>query len=201
MLNVLCLEIPQLTPIFTLNQSIKSLNQKTNKYSQVWFSNRRARLRKHTGAGGMPNIGPQISALSLPQYSGNIGNTSSADAHQVASHYDHLMSQAQHAGYPSGFQHSTLMPQNYTGSVHFQHSVDYSKISNEDYTKFTSEQLAKMTQPTSPLSNPIKTYADHMNEANWNQMYGAHHHQVYGPPNEYSQMQQGYSNPNAKYWS
>lgn len=150
----------------------------------------------------MPNIGPQISALSLQQYSGNLTNPSTTDVYQMASHYDNLVSQAQHTSYPSSFQHPTLMPQNYSGTMHFQHNMDYSKMSNDDY-KFTSDQLAKMTQPSSPLSNPIKSYADHMNEANWNQMYGTthHHHQVYGPPNEYSQMQQGYGNANAKYWS
>lgn len=152
----------------------------------------------------MPSIGPQISALSLQQYSNNIPpNASSSDVYQMASHYDSLVSQAQHNTYPSTFQHPTLMPQNYSGTMHFQHSMDYSKMTNDDY-KFTSDQLAKMTQqPTSPLSNQIKSYTDHMNESNWNQMYGtaAHHHQVYGPPNEYSQIQQGYGNSNVKYWS
>lgn len=108
------------------------------------------------------------------------------------------------------------MSQNYSGSVHFQPSIEYgTKLPNEDY-KYSSDQLTKISttpppppisqqtiatvaQPTSAIPTSIKSYTDHMSEANWNQMYG--HHQVYGPPNEYSQMQQNYSNPNAKYWS
>lgn len=99
------------------------------------------------------------------------------------------------------------MSQNYTG--HFEYN---GKLPNEDY-KYPIDQLSKisttpppsqqpnppMVQPTSTLSTTIKSYTDHMNDANWNQMYG--HHQVYGPPNEYSQMQQNFPNSNVKYWS
>lgn len=189
--------------------------------TQVWFSNRRARLRKHTGANNMPNMGPPM-PLAMPQYSSNINNPNQADVHQVA-HYDHLVQQSQHSSYGSGFHHNAtagIMSQNYSGSVHFQPSVEYAtKLPNDDY-KYSSDQLIKMpttpplpastlaptigtsaaAAPSSTLSSSMKTYTDHMNESNWNhQMYS--HHQVYGPPNEYSQMQQNYVNPNPKYWS
>lgn len=182
---------------------------------QVWFSNRRARLRKHTGSNNIPNMGPPITGLSMPQYSGNLNNPNQADVHQVPSHYDHLVQQSQHGGYAPGFYPNTgLMAQNYSGSVHFQPSLEYgTKLPNEDY-KYSSDQIAKMTttpppaqqtavsvsaQPSSTLPLAIKSDTEHMAESNWNQMYG--HHQVYGPPNEYTQMQQSYTNPNAKYWS
>lgn len=178
-------------------------------YIKVWFSNRRARLRKHTGAGNMPNMGPPMPALSMPQYSGNLNNTNAPDVHQVATHYDHLVQQTQHSGgYATGFHHNTsIMPQNYSGSVHFQPTnVDYGKMTGDDYSKYTADQLTKISSPpplppssSTSIPSTIKSYADHMNESNWNQMYG--HHQVYGPPNEYSQMQQNYTNPNSKYWS
>lgn len=156
-----------------------------------------------------------MSALSMPQYSGNLNNPNQTDVHQIPTHYDHLVQQSQHGGYGPGFHHNaSLMPQNYSGSVHFQPSLDYgTKLANEDY-KYSTEQITKMTttpppptqqtgvsvsaQPSSTLPTAIKTYTEHMSESNWNQMYG---HQVYGPPNEYSQMQQNYTNPNAKYWS
>lgn len=158
----------------------------------------------------------------MPQYSGNLNNPNQADVHQVPpSHYDHLVQQSQHSGYAPGFYpNAGLMPQNYSGSVHFQPSLDYgAKLPNEEY-KYTNDQLIKMSttppppppppqqqtavpvsvQPSSTIPLAIKSDAEsHMSEANWNQMYG--HHQVYGPPNEYSQMQQNYTNPNPKYWS
>lgn len=157
-------------------------------------------------------MGPPMSSLSMPQYPTNPINTNVSDVHQASVHYDHLVQQSQHnGGYSTGFHNTGIMsPQNYTGSVHFQPTtVDYAKMNNDDYAKYTSDQLTKMTSspppppppsaPTSSLPPSMKSYSDHMNEANWNQMYG--HHQVYGPPNEYSQIQQNYSNANSKYWS
>lgn len=150
-----------------------------------------------------------MSSLPMPQYGNNTINPNPSEVHQT-NHYDHLVQQTQHtptSSYPTTFHHnSTLLPQNYSGSVHFQQStVDYTKMVNDDYTKFTAEQLAKMTSspppiiPTTPIPTSIKTYTDHMTDNSWNQMYS--HHQVYGPPNEYSQMQTNYVNPNTKYWS
>lgn len=145
-----------------------------------------------------------MSALSMPQYSGNLNNSNSTDVHQVSTHYDHLVQPPQHSGYATGFHHNSgIMAQNYSGSVHFQPTVDYGKLPNDEY-KYSGEQLMKMTTsppppPPTTIPTAIKSYSDHMGEANWNQMYG--HHQVYGPPNEYSQMQQNYPNPNSKYWS
>lgn len=193
------------------------------KYLQVWFSNRRARLRKHTGSNNIPNMGPPMSALAMPQYSGNLNASNQPDVHQVPTHYNHLVQQTQHSGYASGFHpNASLMSQNYSGSVHFQPSFDYAaKSPNEEYKypidqkdyKYPVEQLkmsppptpqqtstALSVQPSSALpTTAAKPYSEHMPESNWSQMYG--HHQVYGPPNEYSQMQQNYINPNAKYWS
>lgn len=143
-----------------------------------------------------------MSSLSMPQYSGNPINTNASDVHQASAHYDHLVQQSQHSGgYSSGFHNAGIMSQNYSGSVHFQPStVDYAKMANDEY-KY-SDQLIKMTgsppPPAPPTALPSSIKYD-MSEANWNQMYG--HHQVYGPPNEYSQIQQNYANPNSKYWS
>lgn len=160
-------------------------------------------------------MGPPMPGLSMPQYSGNLSNQNQTDVHQVPSHYDHLVQQSQHGGYAPGFYpNAGLMPQNYSGSVHFQPSLDYgTKLPNDDY-KYASDHISKMTttppppqqtgvsisaQPSSTLPIAIKSDSEHMTESSWNQMYG--HHQVYGPPNEYTQMQQSYTNPNAKYWS
>lgn len=161
----------------------------------------------------MSNMGTPMSALAMPQYSSNLTNPNQGDVHPVSSHYD-LVQQSQHTGYVGGFHpNSGIMPQNYSGSVHFQPTIDYgTKLPNEDY-KYSNDLIkmsntspppiqqpgtTSVTQSSTSLPSTIKSYADHMNESNWNQMYG--HHQVYGPPNEYSQMQQNY-NPNPKYWS
>lgn len=169
---------------------------------QVWFSNRRARLRKHSGVNAMPHIGSQLSSMSLPQYSGNLPSIPSNDPQQMASHYDHLMSQAQHASYcmPS-FQHSAIASQNYSAQVHFQQGMDYSKVSTDEY-KFSNNQVSKMAPPpTPPLNNLNKSYAEHMHETHWNQLYPPNPHplhQTYEPSNEYPQTQQSYSHFNPK---
>lgn len=85
---------------------------------QVWFSNRRARLRKHTGNSGMP---PGMSAQSLGALSAlslgsmqQYGSSAAADHHQMAG-YD-LMS-AQHS-FAQGFQHGG---HNFSNSMHHMH--------------------------------------------------------------------------------
>lgn len=74
-------------------------------FIQVWFSNRRARLRKHTGSNNIPNMGPPMSTLSMPQYSGNLNNSNQTDVHHQ--HYDILAQQTQHSGYATGFHHNS----------------------------------------------------------------------------------------------
>lgn len=85
---------------------------------QVWFSNRRARLRKHsvTGMSGS-QLSSAISTMSMSQYTGVPSN----EAYQMAAGYE-LMSQNPNA-FASGFQHATgFGAQNYStsGPMHFQ---------------------------------------------------------------------------------
>ncbi|KAJ6645647.1 Protein gooseberry-neuro, partial [Pseudolycoriella hygida] len=158
---------------------------------QVWFSNRRARLRKHAGS-GISSMPPSLSTLSglqiPPQYS---GNPIASDVHQMSSQYDHLVSQSHQHAFTSGFQHPSFAGQNYTNPVHsFQ---DYSKLTAEDYSKLTADQLSKMTPPLAENYTKL--------ESNWSQSFGHTSPQGYHPPvNDYNQMQ-NFANPNAKYWA
>lgn len=80
---------------------------------QVWFSNRRARLRKHVGSGMSSSISA-LSGLPMSQYH---GVTPGSDSYQMSG-YD-FMSQSQ-AGFPATFQHSPFSNSNYnSGSMHF----------------------------------------------------------------------------------
>lgn len=85
---------------------------------QVWFSNRRARLRKHST--GMPgaSLSSAIGSMSMSQYH---GAANEAAAYQMAAGYE-LMSQSQNA-FASSFQHpaASFGPQGYgSSSMHFQ---------------------------------------------------------------------------------
>lgn len=82
---------------------------------QVWFSNRRARLRKHTGA-GIGSIGPPMSTMSMNSMGQYTSVPPPPDSHQMSSY--EFMAQSQHT-FSSGFQHSPFGAQNFTGSMHF----------------------------------------------------------------------------------
>ena len=98
---------------------------------QVWFSNRRARLRKHSGA----NMGPPISSMSsmssISQYHPHSYNhhLTANEAYQM-SNYDFMGSAAaaHHQGFsPSAanFQHSPFQSSGQSfspSSMHFQQS-------------------------------------------------------------------------------
>ncbi|CAD7089574.1 unnamed protein product [Hermetia illucens] len=172
---------------------------------QVWFSNRRARLRKHTGA-GMSSMGPPLSSLSglpissMTQYS---PTAPSSDPHHQMAGYDLVAAQSQHGFTAGSFQHPHFGGQNY-------YHQDYSKLSVEDFSKLAADNASKMTP-----SLPTDSYAKGIAEVNWSQSYGTHPGQTYTHPasNDYAaaaHLHQAntaaaiYSNPvasQAKYWS
>lgn len=98
---------------------------------QVWFSNRRARMRKHSGGSGMGSIGQSIGAIgSIPMSAMSQYGVTPTDSHHHHHHsqmtgYD-LVSQSQHA-FSSGY--SPFGGQNFTGTVHFhQGKFDFFSI-------------------------------------------------------------------------
>ncbi|XP_055908396.1 protein gooseberry-neuro isoform X2 [Eupeodes corollae] len=112
---------------------------------QVWFSNRRARLRKHSGSsGGLSgmNAGLGFGGIPVSSMSGYTQATQSVPGseghhhHHQMSSYD-LMAQSQH-GFASGFQHAHFPAQNY-------YHQDYSKMTMDDFSKITAESVSKMS--------------------------------------------------------
>lgn len=124
---------------------------------QVWFSNRRARLRKHTGSNATPGIAG-YSALPMPQIpcpypGGEIPSLSQhhpqhPDAwhHQKYANYNQLMAQSQHlnqafqnAAFPStsGSTFSHLVTG--TSSTHSQ--ILESSVPRNDYARYPNNDV------------------------------------------------------------
>lgn len=90
---------------------------------QVWFSNRRARLRKH--APGQTSMGPPISSNS--HYSHQHTSSLTNETYQMMNNFDFLNSTGHNqSSFAAGFQHNSFVnnqPQPFNSShMHFNHN-------------------------------------------------------------------------------
>ncbi|XP_055384510.1 protein gooseberry-neuro-like [Condylostylus longicornis] len=161
---------------------------------QVWFSNRRARLRKHSGSNGglvghgggslssgaagsmVSAMGPPLTAIgglpitSMTQYSATTPSSDNHPHHQMHHGYSDLVTPPQHGFTATGFhhQHSHFTGQNY-------YHQDYSKLSMDDFTKLTAESVSKMAPALPTSSDGSNPYSTKLDNSNWSQTYGSLH--------------------------
>lgn len=94
---------------------------------QVWFSNRRARLRKHSNVNGMGMASPMSLSMSA-QYGASGGSSASGvPGPTVSEQYDHLVAQAQtHHQHHHQFAAAAFQPFNAQNFVN--HSFHHGKL-------------------------------------------------------------------------
>ncbi|XP_055626410.1 protein gooseberry-neuro isoform X2 [Toxorhynchites rutilus septentrionalis] len=191
---------------------------------QVWFSNRRARLRKHAGS-QMPTPLGSLGSIPMSQYHPGVPTQESYQM-AAAANYDFVNQTP--TSFSASFQHGHFGGQNFgPNAMSFHQSSqdfippEYTKMMNEEYikpahensssvklsptathgggTSLTDSYVTKLSSAAGPTITPQET--------SWSQSYPPHPGQSYGmnlgsgctptgPPGavEYHQMQQAYTN-------
>ncbi|XP_058461833.1 protein gooseberry-neuro-like isoform X2 [Malaya genurostris] len=164
---------------------------------QVWFSNRRARLRKHAGS-QMSTPLSSLGSLPMGQYHPGVPTQESYQM-AAAANYDFVSQNP--ASFAGGFQHGHFGGQNFgpnAMSFH-QNSQDfipheYTKMMNEEYIKPAHENSSSVKMSPSAAHAGSTALGDSyaaklataaasigQQETSWSQSYPPHPGQGYGP--------------------